>query len=283
MPPPLFIVLGVAVGLIGTLIGVGGGFIVVPILWAIYPQASPDQITAISFFTIFANSLSGTHSYARMKRIDYRSGTVFALATIPGGVLGTWLTTRISVGLFEGLLATMMAIGATLLIVIGGKEGLKKREEKLAAEGHLAFTVPLKGLVIGASLSVVVGLVASMVGIGGGVIHVPALVFILSFPVHRATATSHYVLAISSFVVTAQHVWQHSLDGYWAVAIFLAVGAVAGAQVGAHLSTRTAPTIIVRGLAVILLLVAGRLGWHAYQRFTSAAPPSTSPTEPSRG
>jgi uncharacterized membrane protein YfcA len=274
VPPPLFIVLGLAVGLIGTLIGVGGGFMIVPVLWAIYPNATPAQVTAVSFFTIFANSLSGTVSYARMKRIDYRSGSIFAAATIPGSVLGAWLATRISPGLFEGLLAAVMTLGAVLLMVIGGKEGLKEREGKLAAEGHLTQgRVSTKGLMTGASLSVLVGLVAAMVGIGGGVIHVPVLVFVLGFTVHRATATSHYVLAISSLVVTIEHVIQHSLDGFWPVAICLAVGAVVGAQVGAHLSTKAAPSFIVRGLALILFLVAGRLALHAYQRFTAPLPP----------
>lgn len=262
----IFLLFGVVVGLIGTLIGVGGGFIMVPVLWAIYPEATPDQITAISFFTIFANSLSGTISYARMKRIDYRSGTIFAIATLPGSVLGAWLTKRVPVSLFEGLLAFMMLLGASLLMVIGGKEGLKKREAKLAAEGHLATRVPFKGLVIGAAISVLVGLVASMVGIGGGVIHVPALVFILAFAVHRATATSHYILAISSAAVTAEHIAMGSLNGYWLVAVPLAIGAIAGAQIGAKLSTKTTPAFIVRGLAVILMLVALRLGWKALTR-----------------
>ncbi|MBY0308310.1 MAG: sulfite exporter TauE/SafE family protein [Phycisphaerales bacterium] len=268
MPPPLFFPLGLAVGLIGTLIGVGGGFIMVPILWALYPppHATPDQITAVSFFTIFANSLSGTVSYARMKRIDYRSGAVFALATVPGSLLGAWLTKKVSVTLFEGLLAAVLALGATLLLVIGGKEGLKKREAKLAAEGHLAERITTKGLVIGAAISVAVGLVASVVGIGGGVIHVPALVFVLGFAVHRATATSHFVLAISSAVVTAEHIWMGSLDGFWPVALSLAAGAVVGAQIGARLSTKATPSFIVRGLAVILLLVAVRLGWGAVSR-----------------
>ena len=262
----LFLLFGVVVGLIGTLIGVGGGFIMVPVLVAAYPGATPDQVTAVSFFAIFANSVSGTVSYARMGRIDYRSGTVFALATLPGSVLGAWLTKRVPVSVFEGLLAVMMAIGATLLIVLGGKEGLKKREAKLAAEGHLAQRVPATGLVIGALISVVVGLVAAMVGIGGGVIHVPAMVFILHFAVHRATATSHFVLAISSCVVTMEHIAMGSLDGYWGVALSLAAGAVVGAQVGAKLSTKATPTFIVRGLAVILLLVAGRLAWRAVMR-----------------
>ncbi|HZW07942.1 MAG TPA: sulfite exporter TauE/SafE family protein, partial [Phycisphaerales bacterium] len=262
----LFLLFGVAVGLIGTLIGVGGGFIMVPVLWAVYPDATPDQITAVSFAAIFANSLSGTVSYARMKRIDYRSGAVFAAATIPGSILGAWLTSRVPERVFEGLLAFMMVVGATLLILLGGREGLKKREAKLAAEGHLAQRVPKKGLIVGAAVSVAVGLVAAMVGIGGGVIHVPAMVFILAFAVHRATATSHFVLAVTSLVVTVQHVLMGSLEGYWLIALPLAAGAVAGAQIGAKLSTATPPVVIIRALGVILILVAGRLAYSALTR-----------------
>ncbi|HYD02415.1 MAG TPA: sulfite exporter TauE/SafE family protein [Phycisphaerales bacterium] len=279
MTVALFLLFGVVVGLVGTLIGVGGGFIMVPVLWAVYPGATPDQITAVSFAAIFANSLSGTITYARMKRVDYRSGAVFAAATIPGSVLGAWLTSRLPERLFEGLLASMMLVGATLLILLGGREGLKKREAKLAAEGHLAQRVPTKGLVIGAGISVVVGLVAAMVGIGGGVIHVPAMVFILAFAVHRATATSHFVLAVTSLVVTVQHLLMGSLDGYWTVAVALAAGAVAGAQIGARLSTRTPPTVIVRSLGVILILVALRLGYSALTR--EAGPPAPGGATPS--
>ncbi|MDP1660668.1 MAG: sulfite exporter TauE/SafE family protein [Phycisphaerales bacterium] len=264
----LFLALGVAVGLIGTLIGVGGGFIMVPVLFACYPGATPAQITAVSFFAILANSLSGTISYARMKpgRIDYRTGVVFALATLPGTTLGAWLTTRISVGFFEAFLAALMALGATLMLVLGGREKLKQREAKLAAEGNLAQSVPLKGLLVGSAISLLVGVAAAMGGIGGGVFHVPVMVFILSFAVHRATATSQFILAIAALNVTAVHLFKGSLDGYWPVALALAAGAVIGAQFGAKLSTKTPPAAIVRALAVLLLLVAGRLAWRAFAR-----------------
>lgn len=276
----LFAALGLAVGLLGTLIGVGGGFIMVPILVVVYPSATPDQITAISLFAICANSVSGTISYARMRRIDYRSGTVFAVATLPGAAVGAWAMQRVPTSLFEGMLGIVMVIGATVLAVLGGKEGLKKREAKLAAEGHLAQRVPIKGLVIGAALSVVVGLVSTMVGIGGGIIHVPALVFILGFAVHRATATSHFVLAISSFVATCVHIKGGSLDGYWLVATALAAGAVIGAQFGAVLSTKTPPTAIIRGLALVLVIVGLRLGWRAYTKHAQQEPAPPTPRTP---
>ena len=66
--------LGVVVGTVGTMIGAGGGFLLVPVLLLMYPGVSPDNITAISLAVIFFNALSGTFAYSRMGRIDYRSG-----------------------------------------------------------------------------------------------------------------------------------------------------------------------------------------------------------------
>ena len=70
------------------LIGAGGGFHSVPILLLIYPQEKTELITAISLAVVFFNATSGPLAYARMKRVDYKSGIVFAIATIPGAILG---------------------------------------------------------------------------------------------------------------------------------------------------------------------------------------------------
>ena len=75
--------LGFMVGTFGTLIGAGGGFILVPVLLLLYPDKSPETITSISLAVVFFNTLSGSFAYARMKRIDYKSGIIFAIATIP--------------------------------------------------------------------------------------------------------------------------------------------------------------------------------------------------------
>ena len=76
--------LGLVVGMFGTLIGAGGGFILMPVLLLMHPHVSPGQLTAISLAVVFFNALSGSESYAMMKRIDYKSGLMFATATIPG-------------------------------------------------------------------------------------------------------------------------------------------------------------------------------------------------------
>jgi uncharacterized membrane protein YfcA len=76
---PALLVLGVLVGAFGTLVGAGGGFLLVPILLLLYPDLEPDTVTAMSLLVVFVNASSGSVAYARQKRIDFWSGGWFAL------------------------------------------------------------------------------------------------------------------------------------------------------------------------------------------------------------
>ena len=114
-------------------------------------------------------------------------------------------------------------------------------------------------LPLGVAISFVIGFASSLLGIGGGFIHVPALIAVLGFPVHIATATSHFVLAIMATVGTITHILAGDLGDVWPRALYLAAGAVVGAQVGARLSTGVRGTVIVRLLAGALVIVALRL------------------------
>ena len=80
----LLALLGVGVGAFGTIVGSGGGFVLTPILLLLYPHDSPRTITAISLTTVFFNAASGTTAYRRQRRVDWRSGSVFAAAAMPG-------------------------------------------------------------------------------------------------------------------------------------------------------------------------------------------------------
>jgi len=91
----VLILAGFIIGTVGTLIGAGGGFILVPVLILTHPQLPPDVITAISIAIVAANALSGSIAYARSGRIDFKAGIVFALFTIPGSVLGVYTTSCI--------------------------------------------------------------------------------------------------------------------------------------------------------------------------------------------
>jgi uncharacterized membrane protein YfcA len=107
--------------------------------------------------------------------------------------------------------------------------------------------------------SAVVGFLSSLLGIGGGIIHVPFMAQVLGFPTHIATATSHAVLAVMAGAGTITHLVQGAFNGILYRTLFLAVGVVLGAQVGARLSGRVRSAWLLRLLALALLLVGLRL------------------------
>ncbi|MEW6052013.1 MAG: sulfite exporter TauE/SafE family protein [Candidatus Zixiibacteriota bacterium] len=257
--------LGFVVGAYGTLIGAGGGFVLVPLLLLLYPHQSPETITAISLAVVFFNAFSGSAAYARMKRIDYRSGLLFAAATIPGAVLGAFSTELFPRRLFDGVLGVVLVVIAFYLYVRPFGNGGKHREHKpgrtignlVEADGttHAYSFNPITGVV----LSLFVGFLSSLLGIGGGIIHVPALVQLLDFPVHIATATSHFILAIMALAGSAVHLANGDLLSVIKPTAALAVGVVIGAQLGARLSNRVRGVWILRGLAIALGLVGIRV------------------------
>jgi len=265
----LLVLLGIGVGAFGTVVGAGGGFILTPILLLLYPHDSPQTLTAISLMVVFFNAASGTVAYARQRRTDFRSGIVFAAATIPGAIGGALLVAHVSRTIFDPLMGAVLAVLAAWLI-FGGRRpphahltGRIVEREIVDARGvHYRYRVPL---VRGALYSLAVGFFSSFLGIGGGVIHVPLLVRALDFPTHIATATSHFVLAIMAGTGTITHLvtgsFQHGHGLRRAAA--LSIGVVGGAQLGARVSVRLSGRTIqwllalaLAGLAVRLLVTA---------------------------
>ncbi len=109
--------LGFGVGVFGTLVGAGGGFILTPVLLLLYPGSAPALITAISLVVVFFNAGSGSVAYARQRRIDYRSGVIFALCTLPGSVLGVLLANQVSRPLFDAIMGVVLGALAVWLLV----------------------------------------------------------------------------------------------------------------------------------------------------------------------
>lgn len=256
---------GFLIGAYGTLIGAGGGFVLMPFLLLLYPTESPEIITSISLAVVFCNALSGSAAYARTGRIDYRSGVLFAVATIPGAILGALTTAYIPRGVFDGVLGLLMIIGAVVLIwrsnqqqSTPGRATHRSFARTLVEVGGTTHTFSYSPRV-GVGLSLIVGYISSLLGIGGGIIHVPALVRLLNFPVHIATATSHFVLTIMALTGTLVHIVTGTFHHGVRRTIALSVGVLPGAQLGAWLSHRVQGEWIIRGLAIALGLVGMRL------------------------
>ena len=260
--------LGVGVGGFGTLVGVGGGFLVVPILLLVY-KLPPPVAAATSLVVVFLNAASGTVSYLRAKRVDLKTGMVLATATVPGALVGPFLATRIPDRAFRIAFGVLMLCMAAFLYL--------RPERRSSAAGPIAhdwwhvhrhFTDAAGdsfdyayNLPLALGISLVVGVLSSLLGIGGGIIHVPAMIHVMSFPVHVATATSHFVLAITSLVGVIGYQSRGLID--WPVAAPIGVGVLVGAQAGAALSRRTHGTRIVRLLTVAVVVLAVRLLWSA--------------------
>jgi len=266
--------LGLIVGAFGTLIGAGGGFILVPILLLLYPNEKTELITGISLAVVFFNALSGSLAYSRMKRVDYKSGIIFSLATIPGAILGAVSTSYVPRRAFELIFGVLMIVGAIFLWLSTKEDhapGLNHRDwhgsESIQSGWTARELVDAAGVryryaynpVVGIVLSIFVGFISSLLGVGGGFIHVPALTRLLNFPVHIATATSQFVLAIMALTGTLVHIANGVFASGVRRTLLLALGVVIGAQFGAALSNRVGGKIIIRGLAFGLALVGLRL------------------------
>ena len=261
----MLILIGFFVGTLGTLIGAGGGFILVPLLIILRPDFTPDMITAISMVVVACNAISGSAAYMRSRRVDYKAGIIFAICTIPGSILGVLTTEIIPRGLFDIIFGIIMLLLAGFLFIKGGeKEPVNKTvvSKKGWVRQHLMdkwgeeyfYSYNLK---LGMVLSVFVGYFSPLLGIGGGIIHVPAMAEWLLIPVHIATATSHFILAIMSTVSVIVHYFQGNYNEPLIVkmVIGLVIGVVPGAQLGAYLSRKINGKYIIKALAVSIAIV----------------------------
>lgn len=265
---PAFGVFGLFVGAYGTLVGLGGGFVVVPVLLLVY-HASPQDTVGTSLAVVFLNSLSGSISYIRQKRVDLRSGIKFALATVPGAVIGTYLSTYLSSRLFSLVFGAIM-LGASALLLLkpesrkelaldeesGPQPGTRRVTRKITDARGQVFAYSFNER-LGIIISFFVGFLSSILGIGGGIIHVPVMIHLFTFPAHIATATSQFILVISTGVGAASHLAIGQVMIPQALA--MGVGVLIGAQLGASLSRRLHGTLIVRLLSLALVATAVRL------------------------
>lgn len=262
----LLALLGLGVGAYGTVIGAGGGFVLVPLLLFIFPGYGPEKVTAISLAVVWANATSGSVAYARLRRIDYVTGLLFALASIPGVIAGALLVHLVPERLFSAMFGLLLL--AIVIVVLLRPKATTIRDPIVARRGLLVRTIVTDGVTYryayriwqAVALSVAVGFASSLFGIGGGVIHVPAMIMLFRIPVPFAVATSHFILASMAAGGTAVHLANGTLSGRaLAQAVALGIGAVVGAQGGAWLSHRLSGEIVLRLLVLALVALAVRL------------------------
>jgi uncharacterized membrane protein YfcA len=261
---PALVLLALVVGSYGTLIGAGGGFVLVPILLLIYPDDPPLLITSISLLAVFCNGVSGTAAYVYQRRVDLLAANAFAAATIPGAVIGAMAIGLLPRTLFEAVFGVLMLAAALFLTFrpparIVQRSSRRGEVTRLITDRHgdtyfFSYSLPK-----GVGLSLGVGFLSSLLGVGGGIIHVPLMVQALRFPTQIATATSQYVLMITALSGTLVHIVNGDLTGGYERALALSIGVTLGAQVGARVSTHLRGAVIVRLLALALAAISLRL------------------------
>ena len=241
-----------------------------PLLLIIY-KLPPAAAAATSLVVVLLNAASGSVTYVRRGRVDVRTGLLLAAATVPGAFfIGPELAERIPARAFRIGFALFLLLMATLLFLQPERQATAARApargglwpiRRTFTDGSGSVIAYEFDAVLAVALSFGVGILSSMLGIGGGIVHVPALIHLMGFPVHVATATSQFVLAFTA----AAGVAKYASAGHvvWPLAITVGAGVIVGAQLGARLSQRMKGGRIIRLLVVAIVVLAIRLVWSA--------------------
>ncbi len=219
--------LGFVAGILGSMIGLGGGIIIVPVLT--FAGFSPTLAVSNSLFAVFSNSVASTATYAKQKRIEISLGWKLGLIAVPGTVLGAFISSDASY-IF-----------------------LKRKIEKKPLDVSRIL------LVFSAGASFFAGVISSLFGVGGGLIFVPLMVLALGISMKRAAPTSQFILMFASLSGLIVHSILGHPDYYQA--LLLSIGAFAGGIFGAKLSLdikenklKILVTIVIVAAAIKLII-----------------------------
>ncbi len=231
---------------VATMVGLGGGLIIVPVL--LFMGLSPSVAASASLAATLSNAAASTAAYARQGRIDYREGMIMGAMAAPGSVLGAVWSSDAEPGIFGLLLASALAAAA---VYIFARSRLRSRG---ASHGYIVA-------VLSAAASVFAGMVSSFFGIGGGVVFVPFLVVVLGMGMMRAAPTSMFALILTSTAGVAAHAALGHSDAV--LALLLSAGGLVGGLAGARISLVMGERYLQVMATTLLLAAAAKLVWDA--------------------
>lgn len=275
----IFLLLGLGgiVGLLSGLFGVGGGFLITPLLFFI--GIPPTVAVATGANQVVASSVSGVLAQFKRKAVDVPMGIVLQIGGLAGSALGIWvfnmltrlgqvdLVVQLSYVLFLGSIGLLMLQEALRSLHRarrpGGAPKVKRHQHnwvhklpfkvKFRASGLYISVIP--PLLVGMS----VGVLAAIMGVGGGFIMVPAMIYLLGMPTKVVIGTSLFqILIVSAFTTMMHAITNQSVDVM--LALLLIVGGVIGAQIGSQLGARLKAEQLRILLALLVLAVAVKLG-----------------------
>ncbi|MDO8900215.1 MAG: sulfite exporter TauE/SafE family protein [Phenylobacterium sp.] len=273
----ILILLGAVVGFISGLFGIGGGFLMTPILlWMGIP---PVVAVASEANHVAASSASSVISYSRKRQVDFRMGGVMAAGGAVGALLGVevfrWLrllgqadlVVSLSYLIFLGLIGGLMLV-ESVGSVLRQRRGIvptKRRDRRPVWLYGLPFKVrfPRSRLYISiippVALGIFVGILSAIMGVGGGFILVPAMVYILRMPAGVVVGTSLFQIIITTSLASILQAGRNqSVD--IVLATLLLLGGVLGAQFGARASSRFRAEELRALLGLIVLIMGLQMG-----------------------
>jgi uncharacterized membrane protein YfcA len=246
--------LGVAVGTLGALVGLGGGFILVPILIVIFPEDSTATITSMSLVLVFMNATSATYSNVRARRIDRHTALLLIGGAIPAAFLGSMAVGHVNRENFQAAFGGLLIVGAIYILWRSTRSAheLDPQHEPnrvIRERSGSTYRFYVNGL-LAVIVSPIAGFVSSFFGIGGGVVHMPALVYIMKIPTRVASATTLAVLVPTSFTGILSHILAGQFNEGWRRAGLLGLGALLGGQLGIYLGRRVNQRVILLMLSL---------------------------------
>ncbi|WP_046175632.1 sulfite exporter TauE/SafE family protein [Domibacillus indicus] len=257
---------GLIAAVTGSLVGLGGGIIIVPSLLflggtGMVNEVSPQAVVGTSSLILIVTGLSSTLAYMKQKKVDYKLGLILFIGSAPGSVLGAWANKGLNAEQFS-LYFGLFMIGMSVVLMfknrakpLFGARGIKR--EFKDNEGLHTYSIEP---VTGTAASFIVGFFGGLFGIGGGSLMVPAMIMLFAVPPHVAVATSMLLIFLSACVSSTAHITLGNVN--WLYAAALVPGAWFGAKIGAWLNARIASKTVVMLLRLVLILVGVRLIWQ---------------------
>ncbi|WP_255301163.1 sulfite exporter TauE/SafE family protein [Bacillus sp. Marseille-P3800] len=262
----LFLLVGFIAGAFGSLLGLGGGVIVVPAL-LLMPLIVTDLNTisaqaaaGTSLATMIITGLSSVLAYHKQRVIDVKSAFIFLIGIVPGAVLGAFVSRALPTEAFLVYFGFFMLVIA-LSLFFRPKHHIEKRTQKsywrtgVDESGKpfaYGFSYPTAILI-----SIVVGFLSSLFGVGGGAIMVPVMMLVLGYPIKIATATAMLIVLFSAIVGTGAHAIGGHIE--WMLVLALIPGAWLGATFGAWLNRRLQSNMLLIVMRVVFIALAIQL------------------------
>ena len=240
-----FVVLVISV--VFSMFGKGGGSLYTPVLVMLGWELSTSISTAL--FLNLVTALVATVVFARNRLVDFKFSSLFLPGTIAGSILGALLSSRAPKDLLLGLFSVFL-LGAGILMI---------RSNKGEANQQLKRLTP-KLIAVVVAFSFAMGVLSSLIGVGGGLIIFPFLVLYLKYNAQQAAGANAYIVAVSSLVGSLSHLSighvDHVLIGTTAIA------AAIGAAVGSNITVKASPKFVKVAFAFIMWFFSGEIALH---------------------